>query len=176
MLYQGQTSVLFWHSLICPCQQSVQNGLFQLQTLGISFFRCQSRKRILQPEQPGTEALTGSGKRIFSFLGRQCLQCCVKFSSCVCPAANYPNLFLQLVVPLVSVCMKPAREVFQKFFRMCCFAARLVLVQYNGHFCAAAGSVQPHVRLTGGDSFSTCKVVSSPCRTGCLHSSLCSTS
>ena len=30
------------------------------------------------------------------------------------------------------------------------FSGGLVLIQYNGLFCAAAGAVQPHVGLAGG--------------------------
>ena len=44
-------------------------------------------------------------------------------------AAHHSDAFRQLVVALVSICMKPAREPVQKFFRVFCFSVFLVLIQ-----------------------------------------------
>ena len=60
------------------------------------------------------------------FLG-QCGQCLIKFTSGMSCAAHHSDAFRQLVVSLVSICMKPAREPVQKFFRVFCFSVLLVL-------------------------------------------------
>ena len=83
------------------------------------------------------------------FLG-QCGQCLIKFTSGMSCAAHHSDAFRQLVVSLVSICMKPAREPVQKFFRVFCFSVFLVLIQNDRMLSTATGAVQPHIGLAGG--------------------------
>ena len=63
----------------------------------------------------------------------------------MCPAAHHTDVPRQLMIPLVSVRVQPAREAFQESLRMLRFSGGLVLIQYNGLFRAAAGAVGAEV-------------------------------
>ena len=59
----------------------------------------------------------------------------------MCPAAHHTDVPRQLMIPLVSVRVQPAREAFQESRRMLRFSGGLVLM-YNGLFA------QPLVRYS----------------------------
>ena len=132
---------------ICPCQQSLQDRFFLLQTFGKSFFRCQCGKVLLQWEQlcKIAQDFCRFGSRLL-LLGNGS-QCLVKLTPCMGPAAHHLDLFWQPVVPLVAVRMEPTPKSLQECF---CFLVGLVIIQHN--------------RLVADVPFScsTCKVVSSP--------------
>lgn len=136
-------------SLICPCQQSVQNRFLQFQPLGIAFFRCQVHESLLQLKQPGAVTLADCLQRILPFLFGQHLQRFVKFSPGMSPAAHHPDVLRKLVVALVAVRVQPAREVLEEGLGVLRLPAGLVLVQDKGILSAAASSVEPLVGLAG---------------------------
>ena len=107
-------------------------------------------KRLLQLEKLRTIAFAHGRMRILPFLLRQGAQCLVKFSPRMRPTAHHTDVTRQLMIPLVSVRVQPAREALQETIGVLRFPRGLVFIQHNGLFRAAAGAVQPHVGLAGG--------------------------
>ena len=68
----------------------------------------------------------------------------------MCPAANHHNIFGEIMVSSIAICMEIALESLQKFFGRGSTSAWLILIHDNGPVCISAGPVKPHIALTLG--------------------------
>ena len=68
----------------------------------------------------------------------------------MCPTANHRNIFREIVVSGVAICMEIATESFQKFLGMGSTSAGLVLIHDNGPVSVTTGQVELHIALALG--------------------------
>ena len=72
--------------------------LLSSRRFSIPFFRCQLCKSIFQLKKPGAIAFSNRCRRILLLFFGQRLQRFIKFSPCVGPAPNHPDVLRQLMV------------------------------------------------------------------------------